>query len=220
MWVSAASQPASSTGPAASTCADVPVDISPLELVASLGLAVTLAASAGLRAWLPLLVTGGLARAGLVQVGESFQLLSSTPVLIALGVATIIEVLGDKVPAVDHALDVVSTFTRPLAGVLVSASVMWQVSDPMVALGVGLLVGAPAAAVPHALKSGARLASTATTGGLANPVVSVIEDGVSIGMVILAIVVPILAGFAVLVAGIVAFRFWRRRRLARAQPTP
>lgn len=200
--------------------AGVPVDIPPLELVASLGLAVTLAASAGLRAWLPLLVTGGLARAGLVQVGESFQLLSSTPVLIALGVATVIEIVGDKVPAVDHALDVVSTFTRPLAGVLVSASVMWQVSDPMVALGVGLLVGAPAAAVPHALKSGARLASTATTGGLANPVVSVVEDGVSIGMVILAIVVPILAGFAVLVLGIVAFRAWRRRRLARAQPTP
>lgn len=195
-------------------------DISPLELVASLGLAVTLAASAGLRAWLPLLVTGGLARAGLVQVGEGFQLLSSTPVLVALGVATVIEVVGDKVPAVDHALDVVSTFTRPLAGVLVSASVMWQVSDPMVALGVGLLVGAPAAAVPHALKSGARLASTATTGGLANPVVSVVEDGVSVGMVILAIVVPILAGFAVLVLGIIAFRAWRRRRLSRAQPTP
>ncbi len=196
------------------------MDISPFELVASLGLAVTLAASAGLRAWLPLLLTGGLARAGLVQVGESFQLLSSTPVLIALGVATVIEVVGDKVPAVDHALDVVSTFTRPLAGMLVSASVMWQVSDPMVALGVGLLVGAPAAAMPHALKSGARLASTATTGGLANPVVSVIEDGLSLGMVILAIVVPILAGFTVLVLGIVAVRAWRRRRLARAQPTP
>jgi len=192
----------------------VPIDISPLELVASLGLAVALSASAGLRAWLPLLVTGGLARAGFVQVGESFQLLASTPVLIALGAATLIEIVGDKVPAVDHALDVVSTFTRPLAGVLVSASVMWQVSDPMVALGVGLLVGAPAAAVPHALKSGVRLASTATTGGLANPVVSLVEDGISIGMVILALLIPILAGFAVLVAGIVAFRAWRRRRLA------
>lgn len=219
MWVSSAS-PASSTRPEGSTCANVPVDISPLELVASLGLAVALSASAGLRAWLPLLLTGGLARAGLVQVGESFQLLSSTPVLIALGVATVIEIVGDKVPAVDHALDVVSTFTRPLAGVLVSASVMWQVSDPMVALGVGLLVGVPAAAVPHALKSGARLASTATTGGLANPIVSVIEDGLSLAMIILAIVVPILAGFTVLVLGIVAVRAWRRRRLARARPTP
>ena len=198
----------------------MPIDISPLELVASLGLAVALSASAGLRAWLPLLVTGGFARAGVVQVGEGFQLLASTPVLIALGAATLIEIVGDKVPAVDHALDVVSTFTRPLAGVLVSASVMWQVSDPLVALGVGLLVGAPAAAVPHVLKSGVRVASTASTGGLANPFVSLVEDGVSLGMIMLALLLPILAGFAVLVAGIVAFRSWRRRRLAQAKPTP
>lgn len=198
----------------------VPVDLSPFELLASLGLAITLAASAGLRAWLPLLVTGALARAGLVQVGESFQLLASTPVLVALGAATIIEILGDKIPAVDHALDVVSTFTRPLAGILVSASVMWQVSDPMVALGIGLLVGAPAAAVPHALKSGVRLASTATTGGLANPVVSVAEDGVSLGLILLAVVLPLLAGLLVIVLGLVAFRAWRRRRNTALGHTP
>lgn len=190
----------------------MPVDISAFELIASLGLAVALAASAGLRAWLPLLITGGLARAGWVQVGDSFQLLSSTPVLIALGVATVIEILGDKVPAVDHALDVVSTVTRPLAGVVVSASVMWQFTDPMIALGIGLLVGAPAAAVPHALKSGVRLASTATTGGLANPVVSVIEDGLSLGLILLAVLVPIFTGVVVIALGVVAFRAWRRRR--------
>ena len=186
--------------------------VEPLALISSLALAFALAASAGLRAWLPLLITGLLDRAGFVPVGESFAFLSSTPALIVFGVATVLELLGDKIPVVDHALDAASTFVRPAAGVLLAASVMWQIHDPMWALALGLIVGAPAAAVPHVVKSGTRAASTMATGGLANPIISFFEDVIAGAMVLLAVVVPI---FAALVIGAVAWFAVKRVRSRR-----
>lgn len=183
----------------------------PLALVSSIALAFALASAAGLRAWLPLLVTGALARAGFVPVGDSFAFLASTPALVAFGAATVLELIGDKVPVVDHVLDAASTFVRPAAGVILAASVMWQIQDPMWALALGLIVGAPAAAVPHVVKSGARAASTMATGGLANPVLSFVEDLVAGAMVIFAVLVPVLAA---LVIGLVAFVAVKRLRRA------
>src|SRR5262245_5124981 len=118
-----------------------------------LALAVALAACAGIRAWLPLLLAGGLARAGLLKLGDSFAFLGSNKALALFAVATLVELIGDKVPAVDHTLDALGTFLRPAAGSLLAASVMWQVSDPLTALALGTAVGAPAAAVPHAAKT-------------------------------------------------------------------
>lgn len=197
---------------------DVLSDITPLALVNSLALAVALAASAGLRAWLPLLATGVLGRFELLQLGESFAFLTTTPVLVALGIATLLELLGDKLPLVDHALDVVSTVVRPAAGMLLAASVMWQVTDPMWALALGLVVGAPAAAVPHALKSSVRALSTTTTGGMANPFLSVIEDVIAGAMVVLAVLLPIVAAVLVALLAFVAVRLLTRKQ--QGNPTP
>lgn len=170
----------------------------------TLTLGFSLAACAGLRAWLPMLIAGLAARfTDQVELGESFRFLESTPALVVFGVATVIEIVGDKIPAVDHALDAAGTFIRPLAGALLSASVLYQVEDPLWALGIGLLVGAPTAAVPHAVKSATRGLSTSFTFGLANPVLSVVEDVTAFALAALAIVVPILMGFSVLVIGIV-----------------
>jgi len=194
-------------------------DVSLPVLFSSLALGIALAASAGLRAWLPLLATGLLARFDVVRLGEAFDALSSTPALILFGTATVVELLGDKVPWADHALDTVSTFIRPAAGVLLSASVMWQITDPVYALALGLVVGAPAAAVPHVLKSGVRVASTATTGGLLNPVVSLIEDAIALAMVVLAVVVPVVAAIVVSVLAIWGVRRATRLMQQRAAPT-
>ena len=95
-------------------------------------LAIALAASAGLRAWLPLLLAGGLARAGVLDLGDSFSFLASNKALVLFGVATIVELVGDKVPAVDHALDVIGTPLRPAAGALLAASVPTASSCRMV----------------------------------------------------------------------------------------
>lgn len=187
------------------------------EFLPALALAIALAASAGLRAWLPLLLAGGLARAGVLDLGPSFAFLSSNKALLIFGVATAVELLGDKIPAVDHALDVIGTPLRPAAGALLAASVLGTVSDPLTALVLGTAVGAPSALVPHALKTGLRTASTALTGGLANPVISFIEDGVSVALVVLAVLVPLLVIALLGVAIYLTARLLRRRQLAVAE---
>ncbi|HXY38035.1 MAG TPA: DUF4126 domain-containing protein [Vicinamibacteria bacterium] len=184
------------------------------EFLPALALAIALAASAGLRAWLPLLLAGVLARLGVLDLGPSFQFLSSNKALVIFGVATVIEILGDKIPAVDHALDAIGTPLRPAAGALLASSVLGTVSDPLTAVVLGTAVGAPSALVPHAAKSALRAASTVTTGGLANPVISLLEDGASLLTFLLAVLVPVVV---VVLLGLTLFfasRWLRRRRRA------
>jgi len=181
------------------------------ELGLAVALGIGLAACAGLRAWLPLLLVGGLARAGVLSLGPSFGFLASNRALILFGVATAIEIVGDKVPAVDHALDMLSTVLRPAAGSLIAASVMWQVRDPLTALALGVAVGAPAALVPHAAKSVLRAASTTLTGGLANPVISVAEDVLAVAMFVFTVVVPLIAATALVVVAYLVLRRMSRR---------
>jgi Domain of unknown function (DUF4126) len=119
--------------------------------------------------------------------------------------------VGDKVPAVDHLLDVMGTFVRPVAGALAAASVLTGV-DPTIAAIVGIIVGAPTSFGLHSLKAGTRLTSTATTFGCANPLLSLIEDVVSIALSLIAIFSPLLvpAILVLLVWGL--WRIVRRRR--------
>ncbi len=182
------------------------------EFLPALALAIALAASAGLRAWLPLLLAGVLARLGVLDLGPSFQFLSSNKALVIFGVATVIEILGDKIPAVDHALDLIGTPLRPAAGALLASSVLGTVSDPLTAVVLGTAVGAPSALVPHAAKSALRAASTATTGGLANPLISLAEDGLSLLTFVLAVLVPLLVVVLLGLTLFLASRWLRRRR--------
>jgi hypothetical protein len=182
------------------------------EFLPALALAIALAASAGLRAWLPLLLAGGLARLGVLDLGSSFQFLSSTRALVLFGVATAIELVGDKIPAVDHALDVIGTPLRPLAGAVLAASVLGTVTDPLTSVVLGTAVGAPSALVPHAAKSALRATSTAVTGGFANPVLSLIEDAISLLTFILAVLVPLVVVALLGLTLYLASRWLRRRR--------
>jgi hypothetical protein len=184
------------------------------EFLPALALAIALAASAGLRAWLPLLLAGGLARLGVLDLGPSFGFLASNEALVLFGAATLIELVGDKVPAVDHALDVIGTPLRPAAGALLAASVLGTVSDPLTALALGTAVGAPSALVPHAAKSALRTVSTTLTGGLANPVISLLEDAITVVTFVLAILVPVLVVVLLAITLFVALRHFRRRRQA------
>ena len=113
------------------------------EFLPALALAIALAASAGLRAWLPLLLASGLSRLGVLDLGPSFQFLASNKALVLFAVATAIELVGDKIPAVDHALDVIGTPLRPAAGALLAASVLGTVADPLTSVVLGTAVGAP-----------------------------------------------------------------------------
>jgi hypothetical protein len=188
------------------------------EVVPAVALAIGLAACAGLRAWLPLLLTGGLVRAGMIEVGDSFSFIASNRALILFGVASVIEIVADKIPALDHALDAIGTVLRPVAAAVLAASIFGSFTDPLAAVALGVAVGAPTALVPHAGKSVLRAASSAFTAGLANPVISVLEDLIALALFVLAVLVPVLAGALVLlVAWLIARRL---RRRFRATPAP
>ncbi len=178
----------------------------------ALAMAIALASAAGLRAWLPLLAAGGLARLGVFDLGPSFGFLSSDQALVLFGVATAIEVIGDKIPAVDHALDAIGTPVRPIAGAVLAASVLGTVADPLLAAVLGIAVGAPSALVPHAAKSALRTLSTAATGGIANPALSFLEDALTVVLLILAVLVPLAVVGLMGLTLYLTTRWLRRRR--------
>ena len=195
------------------------------QIALALLLGLGLSASTGLNTFLPLLLLAAAAKfhiAG-VTLGEKFEWLSSDVAIIVLIVAAIIELVGDKFPAVDHFLDSIGTFARPAAGAVAVASVLTDV-DPLVAAIVGLIIGAPTSFGFHSLKAGTRLASTATTFGCANPVISLIEDVISLGLSVLSIFVPLLVPIALALLAWILWQLVKRIRRptavapARSQP--
>jgi hypothetical protein len=189
-----------------------------VDLLQSIALGIALAACAGLRAWLPLFAVGLSVRLGVVPLGDSFRFLGSNTALTVFLIATIIEVLADKIPVVDHALDALSTFLKPLAGMLLAASVMWTVDDPIVALALGVMVGAPASMVPHAAKATLRGVLSPITMGLAAPVLSLLEDVIAFGMVALAILAPFVVAAGFILFALVTGKFLRKRISRNAAP--
>jgi Domain of unknown function (DUF4126) len=192
------------------------------QIVLQIMMGAGLAASAGLRAWLPLLCAGLLARAGYLSLGESFAFLSRTDVLIVFGVATVLELLGDKIPVADHFLDLVGTVARPAAGTLLAASVATHF-DPAIATLLGLIVGGGTALTIHSGKAVARAHATALLplhGGTGNAALSVGEDAVSLGGVGLSVWAPVVAFVLVVVAlaaSIGLIRTALRRRAGRSR---
>lgn len=186
-------------------------------LPALLGLG--LAAATGLRVFLPLLLLALAVKFELfgIRLNPEMEWLVADAAVAALGVASLVEVLADKIPVVDNLLQAVGLVIRPIAAVVAAGSVFWAV-DPLTAAVAGLIVGAPAALAFAGASGGARATSTATTGGIANPVLSLIED-LAVGvLVISALVAPLLVPLVVLVAlWLVVSLFLRARRRRRAQ---
>lgn len=174
-----------------------------------------LSASAGLNAYIPLLVVGALAHyTDLIKLNTPWDTLANPWILILLGVLVIIEMVADKIPAVNHLNDAIQTFVRPAAGAVVFAASTNVVDGihPVVALACGLLV----AGGVHVAKSAAvRPAVTAVSGGAANVPVSIAEDIVSTVVSILAIVLPILIGTLMIIGLSLILWWWWRRSAAR-----
>jgi len=186
-------------------------------LVSQLAMGFALAATVGLRTFLPLLAGGLLARFGYVDLGHSFEWMQTTPALIVFGSAALFEVLADKVPGLDHALHLVESFVKPVAGTLVAASLFTNL-DPMTAVVIGLVGGGTIAGAVHVAKGTTRAASTVLTGGLGNPVLSIFDDVLAVGGIIMAVLAPIIAALIVLVVAIGAARLIAKRRRAAASP--
>jgi len=184
-------------------------------VVFQISMGISLAACAGFRAFTPMLVVGLAGRLDLVPLAERFDWLSSDAALIVLVTAVIIETLADKVPVIDHSLDLAATLLRPVAGAIVVASPLTGF-DPLVAAVVGIVLGSTVAGGVHLAKSKTRLASTVFTGASANPILSVAEDAVSFGGSVLSVFLPIFALVSACLLAFVAYRILGRRRSARA----
>ncbi|MEU4714775.1 DUF4126 domain-containing protein [Micromonospora purpureochromogenes] len=178
-----------------------------------------LAASAGLNAYIPLIIMGLLARyTDLIELPSGWQWLGNGWVVLILAVLLAVEVVADKVPVVDHVNDLVQTVVRPTAGGLAfgagASSETVTVSDPGSFFSshqwVPVVTGVVIALGVHLLKSAARPVVNATTAGFGAPVASTAEDATSVVMSLVAIVLPVLV--LAFLLGLVAFLFWFLRR--------
>jgi hypothetical protein len=170
-----------------------------------------LAACAGLRAFLPLFVVGLAGRLDLVTLSDSFTWLSDWPALVVFGAAVVVEVLGDKFPIVDHFLDTAQTFVKPIAGALVMATVIDDWAPLYVAI-FSIVVGGSTAGLVHLTKAKLRLASSVTTAGLGNPVLSATEDVGALAGTVGSIAIPPVMVLFMIVAVVLAWVALRRLR--------
>lgn len=170
-----------------------------------------LSASSGLNAYIPLLTVALLGRfTGLINLNAPYDTLTNGWVIGLLVILTAIEFFADKVPAINHANDLLQTFIRPVAGAIVFASSAHILTDinPVIALGAGLLV----AGSVHTVKSAAvRPMVTASTGGVGNAPVSILEDVLATVLSIMAIVIPLMLGsMMVALTALLIWLLWRR----------
>jgi hypothetical protein len=185
------------------------------ETIISVCLGLGLSAACGFRVFVPLLVLSVAAHSGHLSLGEGFDWIGSNPALIAFAMATGLEVAGYYVPWVDHFLDTIATPAAVVAGTVVTASVVADMS-PFLKWTLAVIAGGGAAGLVQAATVAGRGASTATTAGLANPMFATIELGGSLMTSIAALLAPV----ALVALGIVAAVFLARKALAKYRKPP
>lgn len=198
-----------------------------MEALLSVCLGIGLSAACGFRVFIPLLVMSIAANAGHLTLSPGFDWIGSDAATAAFAVATVLEIGAYYIPWLDNVLDTISTPAAIVAGVVVTASVVGDMS-PLLKWSLAVIAGGGAAGAVQAVTVAARAASTVGTGGLANPLLATLELGGATAGSLLTLLVPVIA-VLVFVAGIVlvAIHFSRRRQLALAaaprravQPVP
>lgn len=189
------------------------------ETVLSFATGLALSTAAGFNAYVPLLVTGLLGRTtDLITLEAPFDRLEEPLVLGLVAAVGAADFVGDKVPAIDHILHAVGLVVAPVAGAFLALGVA---PDEGLVPAIALVSGAVAAGATQAARASVRPISTVATGGIATPVLSLGEDGLSATLSFTAIVVPILAlvlVIAVIVLLVVGIRRFRRAVRSRTGP--
>lgn len=186
-----------------------------IEAFSNIAAAFGLSTSAGLNAYLPLLVVALAARfTNLITLNEPWNVMTNSWVILALAILLLIEMMVDKIPAVDTVNDVIQTVGRPLAGAVVFAAGSGVVGElhPVPTFIAGLLL----AGSVHAVKATARPIITGSTAGMGNWFVSLVEDVISLVTAILSLLAPLVA-IILLVSAIIwlGWRFSARRAKSR-----
>ncbi len=185
-----------------------------METMLSIFVGVGLAAACGFRIFIPLLIMSIASLSGQLTLSPEFEWIATYPALAAFGIATIFEIAAYYIPWVDNLLDTIAVPAATVAGTIVMASAVSDVS-PFLQWALAVIVGGGVAGTVQGFTSITRIASTATTGGVGNPVVSTAEAGGAIVMSILAITLPVVGAIAVVIILFFAFRklySWITRR--------
>ncbi len=194
-----------------------------MEFLTGLGLA----SAAGLNAYIPLLSMGLLGRfTNLVNLPPGWAWLENGWVMAIVGALLAVEIVADKIPALDSVNDTVQTFVRPTAGGIVfgsgTAAQTSAVTDPgefaRTGQWVPVVIGVLTALVVHLTKTAVRPAANVATAGVAAPVLSTVEDVTSVGLTFVAILIPALVLVVLIAVFWAAFVLWRRKRRRRVTP--
>ncbi len=167
-----------------------------LEWIMSACIGVGLAACCGFRVFVPLLIASAATKFGFIGTMAGFEWLGTWTVLFGLLVATIAEVGAYYIPWLDNVLDTIATPTSIIAGTILSTSFL-HIDNPVLHWGLGLILGGSSAGIVQAGTSLLRLGSSATTGGLANPVVASGENIASIVLSIFSILLPLITAIVI-----------------------
>lgn len=184
--------------------------------ILSVGLGLGLAAACGFRVFVPLLVLSGASYSGHLELGAGFEWIGSLPALVAFATATAVEIIAYYIPWVDNLLDSVSGPAAVVAGTVVTASSLTDV-DPLLKWSLAIIGGGGLAGLVKGSTTLARGASTLSTGGLANPLVSTVEVGTSLLLSSLAVLLPLIALAAVVTLSLLILRKLLRWALRRQE---
>ena len=190
-----------------------------MESLISIALGIGLAAAAGFRVFVPLFALSLASYFNVWPLNEQWQWLASPFALMILAAACIAEALAYLIPWFDNLLDTLAVPLAGVAGTAVMASTMADL-NPAVTWALAIIGGGGAAAVIKGVNAGGRAVSTATTGGVANPIFSIWETVSAAFMSFLAIFFPVLAVIAVIIIAFIMYKIWRSVQHFRAVERP
>ena len=170
-----------------------------METILSVLVGIGMSAACGFRVFVPLLVASVAAHTGHLKLASGFAWMGSDAALIAFAVATVLEVAAYYIPWLDNLLDTIASPAAVVAGTLVTASVVAELS-PFLKWTLAVIAGGGVAALIQGSTVMARGASSAGTGGLANPILATVELGGSLVTSLLSLVVPVLVVALIAVA--------------------
>ncbi len=183
-----------------------------MDTVLGLMLGLGLAAAVGLRIFVPFLAVSLAAYTGHLELGEGSAWMGTLPAVIMFAVATLAEVAAYHIPWFDNLLDTLAGPAAVVCGSVLMASAVVEL-DPLVKWPVAIIAGGGTAGLIRGVGAGLRAGSTATTGGLANPLLAGVETGGSAALSVLAIVLPLVAvGVTVVLLVLIARRVARLGR--------
>ena len=168
-----------------------------LETIISILLGVSLAAAVGFRIFVPLLIMSLASMGGYLSLSSGFEWIGTFPALMIFAAASLFEIAAYFIPFVDNLLDTIAGPTAVIAGTIVMASSIVEM-EPIYKWTLAIIAGGGAAGLVQSLTTITRGASSLTTAGLGNPVVTTTETTASVGISVLAIFFPMMIGILVL----------------------